>query len=124
MLLDALQHSPILVQAFCDNGSVSDPEPGSVATIPFPLSSSTSNVSCNKAESKLLKHPCLKTLGQCLDIEHSCGFVTVVNLDMMTLSSSLNDVSGGNDHPENGRIEPEKADLLKEEVDSIADDVT
>jgi len=122
MLLDALQHSAILVQAFCDAGSVSDPEPNNVATIPFPLSASTSagrrrNNNGKAAEDRLLKLPCMKVLGRSLDIEHTCGFITVVNLDNLTTAASSCD--SHQDQAVNGKIEPEKADLLMEEVDSI-----
>ena len=111
MLLDALQHSSILVQAFCDNGSVSDPDPTSVATLPFPLSKEGSS----KLETRLLKHPAMETLKTSIDVEHTCGFITLVNLDLDIFPGGCNDAV-------NGGFEPDCADLLKEEVDSIEDE--
>lgn len=65
MLLDALQHSPILVQGLCPNGF----NQAVTKTIAFPFSDKDSQTN----------FPWLNKLGAHVDLIHSCGYVTFLN---------------------------------------------
>ena len=58
-------------------------------------------------ENLLLDKTRLAALQEAVDIKHTCGYVTVANLDMYDVTDASGIV-----------LTPSKADLLKEEVDS------
>ena len=57
--------------------------------------------------------PCLSRLQSSLDLAHTCGFVSL--LDLRLSESEPNDSS----FPTNGKVKKESADLLEEELDSL-----
>ena len=117
MLLDALQHSPVLIQAYAAEPinsninafvpvrnipfehpqGVEDVRGGGLSidgksnsltttTLPFPIkmSENDSDKTCDKDWAK--KHPCLDKLTSTIDIEHACGYITLINLSGLSNS--------------------------------------
>ena len=103
MLLDALQHSPVLIQAF---SSARSGESGQIRNVPFPLSTEDQD----KLEQDLPNAK--KMLPSCVNIRHCCGYIS-----MLKLQGVDSDDSG----PKNGEMNEENANLLQEEVDNISD---
>jgi len=89
-VLDALQHSPVLVQGVtfgeCETRT---------KHVPFPADQSD---------------PCVDKLSQLLDLEHACGYVTLVDLP---------DAAENKNSPVNGKVSEDAAELLAREVDSL-----
>lgn len=118
MLLDALQHSPVLVQAHCPIG-----ETESVTrTVPFPMSTS------DEHQLKTDLHWWAVSYGQralpsYVDIDHSCGYLTLIKLvDLKNKSCATTKKAAAEDDddtPTNGDMKEEDAELLQQEVDKI-----
>lgn len=65
----------------------------------------------------------LKKLESFIDIKHSCGYVTLldINLEGVTKKSYPEGVNALN-APKNGDVTKENAQLLEEEIDSLEED--
>ena len=141
MLLDALQHSPVLVQAYTaetnNNGTttsiknvpfehahgVEDIRGGPMdektnfltTTLPFPMNV---NPKSNQGDNDYAtRYPCLEKLTSAIDIKHACGYISLINLTSLeNFQDKTNEV--GKEQPENGKINKENAELLEEELNS------
>ena len=107
LLTDALQHSPVLVQAYCSPDSA-DSE---TKHIPFPLST--------EDDAELQKDlPWWKTanghlaLPPGVDVQNNCGYISMIKLQ----PPSRDDLASGCN---NGNMNEEGANLLQEEIDNI-----
>ena len=134
MLLDALQHAAVLVQAIStgSNGVIADAASGvseaRTKTMPFPPPrdngdrafitvaihefirsicwSDKSDGGRHKWESDI---PCLSKLCETVDLRHSCGYVTLLDLDDLT-PSPPEEVAA---KPHNGNIRSDCEQILK-----------
>ena len=158
MLLDALQHSPVLIQAYMaetinSDGTLSsetrknipfehpphgiaDMKGGGVpadksncltTTLPFPMKLNPQ--SAGSDNNWLIKHPCLDKVTTAIDIEHACGYITLINLKSLKIPQAKNTdnsdtINKSKEAPENGKINKENAELLEEELNSCLKDTT
>ncbi|ESN90745.1 hypothetical protein HELRODRAFT_156211 [Helobdella robusta] len=86
ILNDALSHSAILVQ-----GHGADQKDGQTVYIPFPLQQADKR-------SKLERHTSIERLYECIDLEHTCGYITM--LKTAPSDGIVDDVSGEDDFDE------------------------
>ena len=91
-----------------------------MTTLPFPIkmSENNSDKTCDKDWAK--KHPCLEKLTSTIDIQHACGYITLINLSGLdnAETSKTTKSKDSKDAPENGKLNKENAELLEEELDS------
>ena len=155
MLLDALQHSPVLIQAYAAEPinsnvntfvpvrnvpfehpqGVEDVRGGGpsidgksdtliTTTLPFPIKTSENKIdkTCDKDWAK--KHPCLEKLTETIDVEHACGYITLINLSGLDISeiSKAKKSEDTKNVPENGKLNKANAELLEEELDSCLEE--
>ena len=146
MLLDALQHSSVLVQAYTTEGMNTDDDnhrsrknipfehpqvehiqggPSSkksqrlTSVVPFPMKTNTEANQDDKILAK--KHPCLASLTSAIDIEHSCGYITLINLQGLNVPPSVTsneNLEIQNKHlakepPKNGKMNKENAEAWR-----------
>ena len=149
MLLDALQHSAVLIQAYTaatisnsssttgksipfehphgvadviKDGSIEEKSKCLTTTLPFPMKTKSK---LNGSDNKLLEqHPCLKKLTSALDIEHSCGYITLINMKGLNIPKSTNSITKDDpkETPENGKMNKENAELLEEELNNCLEE--
>ncbi len=121
MLLDALQHSAVLVQAVATRTSSTAERP------PEPLEEPETELMGPGAVAKTMSvafprmdfaSPVLSKLDSTLDLTHACGYVTLLDLPPPSSRSSRSRSSS----PVNGRVGREEADLLAAELDGMGDD--
>ena len=156
MLLDALQHSPVLIQAYAAEPinsnvntfvpvrnipfehpqGVEDVRGGkssidgkseflTTTTLPFPIKMSENKLDKSCDKDWATKHPCLEKLTSTIDIEHSCGYITLINLSGLEISEISKTMRGkdtNKDGPQNGKLNKENAELLEEELDSCLEE--
>lgn len=105
MILDALQHSPILVQPICNSGQ----SEAKTKMLPFPAGKDDSS----KFWQTL---PELRLLYDDLDLSHTCGYVTLLDFDVSEGKAKTN--SGEVKNEENSS----NVHLLAEELDKMNKD--
>lgn len=123
---EALCHSAVLVQGFGENGLAK------TVLVPFPMSGDESG--CDWST-----HPAIKKLSKNIDLEHNCGFLTMVNLKKNNsycfkgnhfgssnsvvdswIESQLNNKNVPElTSPVNGITSQESADILEEELNNL-----
>lgn len=127
---EALCHSAVLVQGFGESGLAK------TVLVPFPMSNS------NESGCDWSSHPAVKKLSEDIDLEHNCGFLTMVNLKKNNshcyfkgvhnhFGSSNNVVDSWIENqlnnqnvpdlasPVNGITSQESADILEEELNTL-----
>ncbi|GAB6029426.1 hypothetical protein CHUAL_005185 [Chamberlinius hualienensis] len=116
-LNDALSHSAVLVQAY---GCKRD---GETVYVPFPFDAKE-----NVDQSGIHRHPVIEKLKSRIDLQHSCGYITMINISKswsaadLKLPNKIADSSDGNPvcaDVTDGLIGPDAADLLAAEIDAI-----
>lgn len=126
---EALCHSAVLVQGFGENGSAE------TVLVPFPMS-------CDESRCSWPSHPAIKKLSQDIDLEHNCGFLTMVNLNQTNNNNYFKSVTNhfGSSNsvvdswiesqlsgkaaaelasPVNGITSQESAEILEEELNNL-----
>jgi len=112
LLMEALQHSAVLVQAY----SSAETTACQVRHVPFPLSANDQG----RLEKDLLnwkQKDGKELLPSTIDIKNCCGYISLLNLDDSEDMDNVGQV--GNILPRNGEMNEESLDLLQEEVDNI-----
>lgn len=109
-LNDALTHSAVLVQAY------SCASEGHVVDVPFPFGCAEGTLA------DLSSHWAVKKLGQSVDLVHSCGYVTMLQLSMGTSSPPQDPtvcIQGSPILPSNGFKDETSEEMLAEELDNL-----
>lgn len=140
LLLDTLQHSAVLVQAYrapsstaevVDHDVDDDHVDSVVETLPFPFQQPGKTV---PAAGKV-PPACLEKLKDVVDVSHSCGYVSLLNLNPVLMSYAVPEVKEAppsSDVGPNGCLNPDAVGLLMEalldqvgpeKVDSGGDDL-
>ncbi len=110
LLMDALQHSPVLVQAYCSNDeAIGDSE---TKHVPFPVSAED-DAQLQKDLTWWKTSNGHSNLPAGVDIRNNCGYISMIKLQ--PILQDEDEVDGCN----NGDMNDEGADLLREEIDNL-----
>ncbi|XP_046858487.1 protein FAM91A1-like [Xenia sp. Carnegie-2017] len=82
-LNDALSHSAVLIQGYGIHRE------GKIRRISFPLKSSKDNDDYDKNDTQdLISHPAIQTLSRTIDMQHTCGYITLLNPNLTSRSGA------------------------------------